>query len=379
MAIPADHPHRALFARLEKQAAQDIAAALDRLRRDVVRGIGRDNVMDVFARLQDNDINDRLRQSLYNALLPTADAGYAQAKKELEREVLGVKSIGDPDFDWTMVNQAARDWLKRRTFQLTYANEFSLTRSTERRLRGAIDDFIASPDMTMNQLGEAIGGLFDFGRAEVVAITEVTKAFARSQQAVWKEAGIIEKQRWNTAVDEFVCPICAPLNGRVIGIDEVWGGYIDSPPAHPQCRCWVTPVVEVREETIDEQIIFDMELGTLSEVSLIRPPVGVRAPTGLGQEWADRRAIANKIDTANGYVGKLNRIIDNYRGQKNKRWEWSFAKDHKQEIEKVLEVATEMALSEADWSFKREIIDGLFEFLTEQRKMLRGTAGRLPD
>jgi SPP1 gp7 family putative phage head morphogenesis protein len=375
MAIPADHPHRALFARLERQAAQDIAAALDRLRRDVMRGIGRDNVMDVFNRLQDNDINERLRQSLYNALLPTADAGYAQAKKELEREVLGVKSIGDPDFDWTLVNQNARDFLRRYSFDLVGG----ITRTTSRRLRGHIDDFVTSPDMSINQLGQAVSGIFGADRADTIAITEVTRAFANGQQSVWRDAGIIEKQRWNTAVDEFVCPICAPLNGVVVGVNETWEGGIDAPPGHPNCRCWVTPVVEVVEETIDEQIIFDMELSTLNDASLIRPPVGVRAPTGLGQDWADRRAIANKLETANGYVGKLNRIIDNYRGQKNRRWEWSFAKDHKQEIEKVLEVATEMALSEADWSFKREIIDGLFEFLTEQRKMLRGTAGRLPD
>jgi hypothetical protein len=44
------------------------------------------------------------------------------------------------------------------------------------------------------------------------------------------------------------CPICAPLNGKVIAINEAFDGMYDSPPSHPRCRCWLTPVIEVPDD-----------------------------------------------------------------------------------------------------------------------------------
>jgi len=42
-----------------------------------------------------------------------------------------------------------------------------------------------------------------------------------------------------TAEDEKVCPVCAPLDGK-IKKDGGWmskGTLIERPPAHPNCRC----------------------------------------------------------------------------------------------------------------------------------------------
>lgn len=38
-----------------------------------------------------------------------------------------------------------------------------------------------------------------------------------------------------------MCPVCGPLAGRVVGLDEPFGEGIDGPPSHPRCRCWVVP------------------------------------------------------------------------------------------------------------------------------------------
>lgn len=247
MTIPADHPHRRLFARLEKQATDDIAAALGRLRRDIMRGINRANVEQIPTRLRDSDINERLRLALYNALLPTAEAAFEVARKELEREVLGIKAITDIGFDWGLVNNAVLEALTRLSFDLSYANTMSLTRSTERQLRRYLDEFIRSDEMTINELAKQLERFWSYDRADQIAITEVTRLFAVGNQTVWRESGVIEKQRWNTAVDELVCPVCSPLNGRVVGLAASWDG-IDAPPAHSRCRCWVTPVVEVADD-----------------------------------------------------------------------------------------------------------------------------------
>lgn len=46
------------------------------------------------------------------------------------------------------------------------------------------------------------------------------------------------EQVWRTSGDERVCPICGPLNGK--RKSEGWSGVTGPPPAHVNCRCWVT-------------------------------------------------------------------------------------------------------------------------------------------
>lgn len=245
-AVPADHPHRRTITRLERSATDAIAEALDNLRRDLFRGISRDNVREIVSRLSDPEINERLRLALYDALLPAVDAGFENGQTFVNETALGVKrGVTEIGFDWELVHELAREWLRQHTFSLTYANVWSITTATAARLRGAIDDFIASPDMTMNQLTRLVEGIFDPIRAELIAVTEVTRTFAQSELTAWRESGIIKRKRWNTARDELVCPICGPLHRTVADMDGTFPGGFDGPPAHPRCRCWVSGVVEV--------------------------------------------------------------------------------------------------------------------------------------
>lgn len=248
--IPDDHPHRRLFLRLEREAKQKIETALDKMRRDLFRGVNRSNAREILQRAQSREINEQLRLALFDALKPVVLAGTGEAQKQIERDVLGVKAapIFEIGFNWEMVNTDALAWLQDYTYLLTYANVYSITATTEAGLRKAIEAFIQSPDMTMNQLSEQVAGLFDPIRANMIAVTEVTRTFAQANIEAWRSTGVIEKKRWNTANDELVCPICGPLNGQVVGMDESFNGTYDSPPAHPRCRCWVTPVVEAPTE-----------------------------------------------------------------------------------------------------------------------------------
>ncbi len=47
-------------------------------------------------------------------------------------------------------------------------------------------------------------------------------------------------QRWDASVDRRVCSICRDLDGMVIGVGEAFNGH-PRPPAHPNCRCALTP------------------------------------------------------------------------------------------------------------------------------------------
>lgn len=92
-------------------------------------------------------------------------------------------------------------------------------------------------------------------RAELIAVTETTRAYAEGSRLAWEHGGIIRRMRWQTANDDLVCPICMPLNGMVAPVDGSgkFEGYDDNgislssadmPPAHARCRCWLSPVVD---------------------------------------------------------------------------------------------------------------------------------------
>ena len=78
-------------------------------------------------------------------------------------------------------------------------------------------------------------------RARTIARTEMMKAANEGQSQLWgqaREAGLLsgkEKKVWITADP---CPICAPLEGETVGVNESFSIGTD-PPAHPNCRCTI--------------------------------------------------------------------------------------------------------------------------------------------
>jgi len=50
---------------------------------------------------------------------------------------------------------------------------------------------------------------------------------------------------WNAVLDERLCPICSPLNGKIVPkptsfVSTVFG--VNQPPVHPNCRCAILPL-----------------------------------------------------------------------------------------------------------------------------------------
>jgi hypothetical protein len=88
-------------------------------------------------------------------------------------------------------------------------------------------------------------------RAEAIAVTETTRAASNGMNLIAAAlvtgsllvaaavgTGILTNRFWNTSSDDRVCPICEPLNGQEA---MVWAARFPSgPPAHPNCRCYVT-------------------------------------------------------------------------------------------------------------------------------------------
>ncbi len=108
-----------------------------------------------------------------------------------------------------------------------------------------------------------VGDYSDSTRAEMVARTETFRTANYATVEAWKQSGVVTEKIWYTAEDESVCPDCDALHGTVVGIDENFldkgdttesGKTIDysdieGGSLHPNCRCYIRPVVSSDDNT----------------------------------------------------------------------------------------------------------------------------------
>ena len=93
-------------------------------------------------------------------------------------------------------------------------------------------------------------------RAELIAQTELANVMNATELESYKRAGIQEKQ-WKTSRDERVCPICAPLEGKVIKTEvyfESQGVTALHPPIHPRCRCFLQAIEDAWWEIGEKRV-----------------------------------------------------------------------------------------------------------------------------
>jgi hypothetical protein len=144
------------------------------------------------------------------------------------------------DLDYTKINPEAVKAAQR--MSLYFLREVDKTTKTV--IRDVIRQFVDTPGMT---LGDVIKMLpFDAQRAERIAITEITRAYAQANTNIGAELkrefpNVPVVKFWFTNQDDRVCDICGPLDtGKPVPFDKPFNAElgIDSPPAHPNCRCW---------------------------------------------------------------------------------------------------------------------------------------------
>lgn len=127
---------------------------------------------------------------------------------------------------WDLANEAAAQWASRYTFDLVNG----VNANSQAMLQDAVDRYFRD-GLTLGDLTDSIGNIFGAGRAELIAITEITRAVDESDHEnveVLKGMGFVFEEIWETNNDDLVCDICGPLDGTVT--DE-------RAPAHPGCRC----------------------------------------------------------------------------------------------------------------------------------------------
>jgi len=74
-------------------------------------------------------------------------------------------------------------------------------------------------------------------RATMIARTEIIRSYNQGAINQYKKVGV-KKWKWICSYDDRTCEACASRDGNIYKMGEM------QPPAHPQCRCSVSPIVD---------------------------------------------------------------------------------------------------------------------------------------
>lgn len=202
----------------EAELARVLAKAQGKERREILSALGSPPNFDNLTPEFWSNYSHALRKEIVPAL---EKIFLASAQGMLDK----TPSIG---VDWTLVNKQASEWASKYGFDLVK----DLSDTTRTALQAKVAAFYEN-QLTIAQFAESLEPLFGPVRAEMIAVTETTRAAVRGQAALVDElnkTGIVMEPFFVTSEDETVCPICSPLNGK--RVDES-----DFPPLHPRCRC----------------------------------------------------------------------------------------------------------------------------------------------
>ena len=168
--------------------------------------------------------DSKVRDAIERMLVDSADLGVSVAVSQLEGVGYGM--------DWTMPNTQAREWAKQYAGTLVQG----IDQTNMNTLREATSRWINNGE-PLQSLVDDLAPLFGRSRAELIAATEITKAYDRANELTWEASDVVGETEWITVADERVCPVCGALNGEIAPLGESFrGGYL--PPAHPRCRCF---------------------------------------------------------------------------------------------------------------------------------------------
>lgn len=200
-------------------------------------GHGKPNVT-AAVRAIENALEDVLPSMLAKVVV---DGGKAAVKLMPETRSLADDDDDDFDeFDFTFdsASEFVVEWARKHAAELVTG----VTETTRGRLRRIITRLSEEGDWdsARDDIEKAIG---DEDRAELIARHESMSAASFGQREAWRqatEAGYLPedaKRTWIAVGDEKTCPICSELDGQVVGLDELYNGEFEGPPAHVACRC----------------------------------------------------------------------------------------------------------------------------------------------
>jgi SPP1 gp7 family putative phage head morphogenesis protein len=173
-----------------------------------------------------------------------AQEAVAQARRKADKSL--TKADASVDWSsWTPGNKATALLLRPRgAFKRLLDGAGIVSKAIAKagydKIGTALADAIASgasPTQAAKLITEKIG---DPARALTIAITEQNRAMSVAALNFYKEAEV-EQVEWNAVQP---CDICAPNDGQVVNLGQAFVSGDTEPPAHPNCRCALLPVIE---------------------------------------------------------------------------------------------------------------------------------------
>lgn len=138
------------------------------------------------------------------------------------------------------------DWIRANDFDLTYL-DIDITLEQNNLLRNELLNFVSSGDLTPLEpehrllLAKRLEPGFGSVKVEVIADTELTRAYAAANLATWRESGVAEGKEWFSIDDDQTCSLCRRLHQTVMMLHNLFQDKYDAPPAHAGCRCILAP------------------------------------------------------------------------------------------------------------------------------------------
>jgi SPP1 gp7 family putative phage head morphogenesis protein len=174
-------------------------------------------------------------QILYEILFPLVQEAAVSAALASYTELASMVELG---LSWQVVNQMAIDWANNYTTQV-------VSQISKTSMAAFLEKF--QPWMLSGEpLPVLIGQLEPFygeARASMIAITEITRAFASGNVLFWESTGMVTGYNFRTAQDDLVCGLCDGLTGAASRNPHRLDDEEDMPPKHVKCRCSITPVI----------------------------------------------------------------------------------------------------------------------------------------
>ena len=124
----------------------------------------------------------------------------------------------------------------------TYPN---LNKKERKLVRTAVAKFIRQSGFTVGDAMDILRKDFSEEQAEIIAITEITRAYAHAAQIEGEEMkhefpDVKVIKTWYTNNDDHVCEICKSFHGKTVEIMQPFSNDVFLPPAHAGCRCWIS-------------------------------------------------------------------------------------------------------------------------------------------
>lgn len=216
------------IARLAQAQQQQIEAELQEQLAHIASG---DNAAQIQA-LADTLPEGDLRLALETLLRESAGRGAFITAQKLTQIGLGV--------NWHLANIEAAAWAQQYSYELVSY----ITSNSRQFIAEALADWVRS-GAPLSDLIDHLGTRFDATRAELIASTEATRAYAEGSFTLYEQAGFNARPPegdrppdhprcrcfvslgemapgewhyiWYTVTDERVCPRCAPKHLQSIG------------------------------------------------------------------------------------------------------------------------------------------------------------------